>query len=110
MLQTPRANLEAKATLDLGIRSCLRSAVQRAGDDFSVQIKGNIGANGQISALHAESLLPPPLASCLETAFAALHLGSGAAGDFDMIFEKVRTADPHGKTFLLEWEDSQKLQ
>ena len=91
------------------VQTCLRNAILKSGDDFSVSISGNLNANGSFLNLKVDHQYDS-LRDCLGHEISNIDLGKGAAGPFKIEISRVRTAVPGGKTYELDLNDAKKFQ
>jgi hypothetical protein len=98
-----------KVAADPRVQACLRAAILKSGDDFSVSISGEVTDAGKIN--DAQVIHPyQSLKDCLTKAFTHVKLGEGASGPFTLEFARVRVTPPSFKTFLLDLNEPKKYQ
>ncbi len=107
--QTPRSELESKISMDKDVQACLRTTLLNVGDDFKVEISGQVEPTGALTGIAVDCIYPN-LKSCLPMAVGQLKLDSGAEGPFKMEISKLRITGTHVKTFLLDLNEPKKMQ
>ena len=105
---SPR-DMEEAITLNPGVQTCLREALLKSGDDFSVSFSGLLDAKGVISGVEVEHPYDS-LRGCLTKVLPKVKLGEGASGSFSMEISRVRTTPVKSKTFLLDLNLAKKFQ
>jgi len=94
---------------DPHVQACLRAALLKSGDDFSVSFSGEVTDAGKITdpqVVHPYQSLQ----DCLAKALSQAKLGEGASGPFSIEFARVRVTPPSSKTFLLDLNEPKKYQ
>jgi hypothetical protein len=91
------------------VKACLRGAVMKSGDDFSVSFSGQLSSNGKVSDVVVDHPYDS-LRDCLSSVLPKLKLGEGLEGPFKVEISRVRTTPPTLKTFLLDLNDPKKFQ
>lgn len=81
----------------------------KSGDDFSVNISGNLSAKGAISDVTVEHQYDS-LRDCLAREVPKLKLGPGEAGAFKLIIYRSRVTPPARKTYELDLNAPKKFQ
>jgi hypothetical protein len=106
--QSPR-KIAGPVFYNPAVQNCLRAALMKSGDDFSVSVSGNLSAKGAVSDVAVEHQFDS-LRDCLGRELTKMNFGPGAAGAFKLAISRSRTTPSSGKTYELDLNAPGKFQ